>query len=511
MSSNVMSILSTRQAVAFTGLTLSVGLLGIGLLFAPELRAAVAVWMLSTAYGHCFFVIPIALFLAWERRSVAVATPIVPMPLLALLALPLGLLWLVTERLGIMEGQQFLVLGFFELMFAAVLGWRMVWTMAVPLLYLGFLVPSGAFLTPALQNATAHFITGGLDLLRIPYYSDGLVIEIAAGKFFVAEACAGLRFLIASIAFGVLYACMIYRSPGRRAVFIAASIVVPVIANGLRALAIVVLGSILGSAEAAVVDHIVYGWVFFSFVLLVLILVGLPFREDGGPLPIPRYSVPLSAPAPLRLVLAAGLVLVLSSSAPALAVWFDHLALTGTIDTISPGAIAGCTQDTPQPAREAGQTGWAYACHYGARPDETLILTVTAFSPHADAGTMTRQRRIATGELGAEDITVRNLRSGDNGYWRLVNTIEPDRISATAEWVDGVPASGGLRQRWRLALNSVTGNGQSPVLVTMAPPFDEGRMQPATRQEVETAILRVLDANPGLAAQIAAAGKRPGA
>ena len=42
-----------------------------------------------------------------------------------------------------------------------------------------------------------------------------------------AEACAGLRFLIASIAFGVLYSVLIYRSYTRRTLFIVASIILP--------------------------------------------------------------------------------------------------------------------------------------------------------------------------------------------------------------------------------------------------------------------------------------------
>lgn len=479
--------------------------IGIGLMFAPELRAAVEVWTLSTAYGHCFFVIPIALYLAWERRRVAAGTPVVPLPQAALLALPLGVVWLATERMGIMEGQQFLVMGFFELAVLCVFGWRMVRAMAAPLLYLGFLVPAGAFLTPALQTFTAGMITTGLDILGIPYYADALTIEIPEGKFYVAEACAGLRFLIASIAFGVLYACMIYRSPGRRVLFILASIVVPVFANGLRALGIVVLGHHLGSAQAAVVDHILYGWLFFSLVLLILILLGLPFREDGGPFPIRPTSIALTAPPPRQLWFAAGLTLALSALAPGLVAWFDRQALAGPAGRTSPGPLSGCTADTT-PIVAQGHATWAYSCTFGPAPEDRLALLVTAFASHEDAGSMTRRRRVATGELGAEDITTTTLRTGSTGRWSLVNTIEPDRIAATSEWIDGKPAPGGLTQRAILAWRSVTGSGDAPVLVTIAPPMDDGRMMPATRLRVEAAISALLDANPGLPAQIAAFG-----
>ena len=158
------------------------------------------------------------------------------------------------------------------------------WALAGPLLYLYFLVPFGEFLTPALQDVTTFFIRHGLEALGVPAYIDGYVIEIPQGTFFVAEACAGLRFLIASIAFGCLYALMMYRSPVRRGVFILVSIIVPVIANGFRGIGIVYLGYLLGSAQAAAADHVIYGWVFFSAVILLLIALGLPFRQDEIPI-----------------------------------------------------------------------------------------------------------------------------------------------------------------------------------------------------------------------------------
>ena len=202
------------------------------------------------------------------------------MPAALLLGVPLAAVWLVSERLGIMEGRQLAAVSFVEVLFLAMLGKRLWWAMAGPLLYLYFLVPFGEFLTPGLQDITTFFIRHGLEILGVPAYIDGYVIEIPQGTFFVAEACAGLRFLIASTAFGCLYALLMYRSPLRRGVFILVSILVPIIANGFRAIGIVYLGYFLGSAEAAAADHILYGWIFFSLVILLLIALGLPFRED---------------------------------------------------------------------------------------------------------------------------------------------------------------------------------------------------------------------------------------
>jgi EpsI family protein len=186
------------------------------------------------------------------------------------------------------------------------LGPRVFWLLLAPLLFLFFLVPSGAFLVPTLQKITAQISIAGLEWLGIPVYSDGFMIEIPEGSFEIAEACAGLRFLIASIVFGCFFAVVMYRDLFRRAVFIALSVAVPIIANGLRALGIIVLAHVEGSAAAVEADHVLYGWFFFTLVIMILVAIGMrfsqrvdrsaPVRPIGWPKPAPwRFAVAVPA------------------------------------------------------------------------------------------------------------------------------------------------------------------------------------------------------------------------
>ena len=81
---------------------------------------------------------------------------------------------------------------------------------------------------------------------------------------------------------GVIYAAVAYRSPRRRAVFVAASILVPIVANWLRAYMIVMLGHLSNNRLAVGVDHIIYGWVFFGVVMLLLFWVGSFWQDTDG-------------------------------------------------------------------------------------------------------------------------------------------------------------------------------------------------------------------------------------
>lgn len=443
------------------------GLILLGFLFRTEVIAAVDVWNSSTAYNHCFLILPIALWLAWHRRELLAGLTARP----TLLALPagfvLGAIWFVADRLGIMEGRQLVAIGFVELLFFSVLGWPLYRALIVPLLYLFFLVPFGGFLVAPLQSFTTQFVVHGLNLLGIPNFNEGNTIEIPQGVFYIAEACAGLRFLIAAAAFSVLYACVIYRSSLRRLLFILAAVCVPVIANGLRALGIVWLGHALGSATAAATDHVLYGYLFFSIVLLLLILLGLLFRDDRQAVPW-RPAIapgPPTTPAARHGWPAAALVIVLAAIFPLLALRIDDAAAKTRL--AAPVAFPGCQPaDSPAgfaPLSVAGGALAHFACANG-----TLALTVALFPPRSDPRLVLDAERILS-ERDANEAQIRTLtiHGAEPQNWVLVAIPEPPAATASALWIDGRPASGNLRSRLRLAMNSLLGGKHAPLVVSL--------------------------------------------
>ncbi len=442
---------------------IAAGLAALLLMFRTEVSAALAVWYDSTAYGHCYFVIPIALWLGWERRDQIAGLRPRPVAWPALLAIPIAGAWFVAERLGLMEGRQLALLCFAEIFLLCMLGWRLYRALAVPLLYLFFLVPFGAFLTPALQHVTADFVETGLNVLGIPNYVDAFTIEIPEGVFYVAEACAGLRFLIAAVAFAVVYACTIYRSPGRRIAFIAAACVIPIFANGLRALGIVVLGHLIGSAEAAAADHLIYGWIFFSFVILLLILAGLPFRQDTTPAPVRRAAPsPLPATRPAMAVSVLLAALVPAAAAPLASQMLDDAVHAAPVLTLPPFvATAECQADASAPASPGVQH---FVCGQAR-----LDARVRALPARATWSAVTHAMRDATGETNAADAATSGLSvpGANPSAWRLVELREPPRLTASALWIDGTPSAGGLTPRLEQARNNLLGGNAPPLLIAV--------------------------------------------
>ncbi|MEJ0072251.1 MAG: exosortase A, partial [Pseudomonadota bacterium] len=266
---------SWRAALAM----LAFGIAAILVLCRAPALGAVRVWIESATFNHGFLIIPISLYAIWERR--ARWKNLAPQPAwLALLLLPaFGIAYLVASIASVLEIQQFATVALVEVLILAVLGWRLYWALLFPLLYLFFLVPSGEWLVPGLQDFTANFVVRALELVGVPVYSDGVMISIPEADFRVAEACAGIRFLIASLAFGCLFADLVFVSLWRKAAFILLSLIVPVFANGLRAFGIVMIAHWSNARYAVGVDHIVYGWLFFSLVTFLLMILGWSFRD----------------------------------------------------------------------------------------------------------------------------------------------------------------------------------------------------------------------------------------
>jgi exosortase A len=496
------------HALRGTGISLILGILLLGVLFRAEVVTAIQTWNDSTAYNHCFMVIPIAAYLIWDRRSALVGLAARPAPWVALAGLPLAVAWLVTERLGIMEGRQLIALTFLEVLFLGVLGWKLWRAISGPLLYLYFLVPFGEFLTPKLQDITTVFVRHGLDILNIPAYIDGYVIEIAEGTFFIAQACAGLRFLIAAIAFGALYALLMYRSPVRRAVFILISIVIPVIANGFRALGIVSLGHVLGSAEAAATDHVLYGWIFFSLVILLLLACGLPFREDSQPDPAPPVAM-TDGPHLLAGALASALLVIVAGISPVSAMLLDRSAVivSGVLTPLDPGAVCTTAPGVP-PQRARPASGGIALDQRITCGDSQYDIHIAAFSPRSTAGpVMTERRRL--GRPPDVEETREEWLEPQPHVWRIIDGTEQPFTMAIGVWIDGAPTMAGLPIRARMGWNSVTGGRHAPIVVSVTQVADWSHVTPARRQALAAGLKAFLRDHADWDSQIRAMSARP--
>jgi exosortase A len=310
------------------GLTLA-GIIWLLGWYAETVLSIVTIWERSSTYAHGFLIFPISAYLIWARRSELLA--IAPKPDFSGLAVlaGLGFMWLLGGLAVAPVVQQYALVMMIPTLVWVVLGRGVVTALFFPLLFLLFAVPVGDFLLPPLMNFTADFTVAALRLTGIPVFREGNFFTVPSGNWSVVEACSGLRYLIASLTLGCLYAYLTYRSIRRRLVFIGLSILVPILANGFRAYMIVMIGHLSNMRLATGIDHYIYGWVFFGVVMLLLFWIGSFWRQDRiQPKPLDDLSATPKPDSPrvVSPVLIAGATAVVALVAavwPSYSNWID--------------------------------------------------------------------------------------------------------------------------------------------------------------------------------------------
>jgi EpsI family protein len=136
-----------------------------------------------------------------------------------------------------------------------------------------------------LQTVTAKMCMVLLGWTGVPAHIDGIFITTPGGYFKVAEACSGVKFLVAMVAMGALVSNLCFTSWSRRIAFMATCIIVPIIANGLRAFGTIYIAQSQGIEFAASFDHVFYGWIFFAIVMALIFGMGWRFFDKHAAAP----------------------------------------------------------------------------------------------------------------------------------------------------------------------------------------------------------------------------------
>lgn len=372
----------------------------VGLAFYDTVASMVAIWARSQTFAHGFIILPISLWLLWRQRQRFRGVAAHPQPWALLLVAASGLAWLFANMVDVLVVQQ---LAFVAMIISgtwAITGTALTRRAAFPLGFLFLAVPMGEGLIPPLMDLTAATTEAMVRATGIPVYREGMYLFLPSGTWSVIAECSGVRYLVASLTLGLLYAYLIYHSLWRRLIFILMSILVPIAANSVRAYGVVMLGHISDMEFATGDDHLVYGWVFFGLVILLMFWIGgfwqqrRSFPPTAGPVLFPASR----RPAP-SMILCTLLAVICAALWPALALTLNRNPVPAVVVPLAPPAPAqdwrlADGQDWPwQPAAEgadreldqlysaARPVGLHLRQHLRQRPGIELVSTADPWRP----------------------------------------------------------------------------------------------------------------------------------
>jgi len=249
-------------------------------------------WLGDSSFSHGLLVAPICLWLVWRKRAEIAAARWRVDWIGIVVLLMAGGAWFVARATGVLVVEQYAAVTMLSATVLAVLGREVARVLAFPLIFMLFAVPAGRGITPWLMQNTADIAAAALRWSGVPVVRDGMILSIPGGDFEVARACSGLNYLITGFTLGALYAYLTYTSARKRLLFMAASIVVPIVLNGVRAYLIIAVAHLTDMRWGPGEEHVLFGRMLFLATMLLLFWVGRRWRDPQ------QRPATLSAPGP---------------------------------------------------------------------------------------------------------------------------------------------------------------------------------------------------------------------
>lgn len=478
----------------------------IGYFYADTLIGMTHIWWRTETYTHGLVVPPITLWLIWRsRKDLTTIQPQVTFwPVVPLIAFVF--LWLLGELTAVNALAQFSVIGILVFATMALLGRSISKEIGFPLFFLFFAVPIGDFLMPRLMEWTADFTVLALRVTGIPVYREGQNFVIPSGHWSVVEACSGIRYLIASLTVGTLYAYLTYTSLKKRIGFILVSLFTPIVANWLRAYLIVMLGHLSGNKLAAGVDHLIYGWVFFGAVLAIMFSVGMRWADPIAPARKTAQETAKESGNYRSSLWFVALVASLIAIGPLLESHLKRSEDATPIKLVAPTA-SGSWQSTvpaiswqPSYARSSGELHTTY------RNDSAWVGLYVAYYKNQN-----QERKLVT--------STNTLLESDNPDWQIVSSSSASALIAGKQegvrqtellkrqgnlddryivwqwyWINGHITTSDIKAKLLTALAMLSGNGDdSATVILYSPKATANQMLPAFADEMGSEILRSLN------------------
>jgi len=244
-------------------------LLGAGVvwLYAGVLTSLARQWASDDDYSHGFFVIPQALYFAWERRERLRTAPLRPSAWGAVLVAASLAVYLAgiagaelfltrVSLVGVLAGAMLFVWG--RVHFRALL-----FTFAFLLLMIP--LPAIVFNQVAfpLQLLASRVGESAIAAAGIPVLREGNVLHLAHTNLEVAEACSGIRSLVSLLMLAIVLGYFTDPRPGARAALALASVPIAIVANAARVAGTGMLSHWMGAAAAEGFFHTFSGWLMF--------------------------------------------------------------------------------------------------------------------------------------------------------------------------------------------------------------------------------------------------------
>ena len=272
--------------------------------FRAHVALVLEAWETLPSHAHGYVVLLVVAYLLWTKRQPLQQVQCRPSLKGFVFLNLLGLAALLGDMVSVAALVQFAIVFMIFATVWAIAGDRAARLTLGPLSFLLFAVPFGHDVLPILMNWTADATVIALRESGVPVYQEGRNFVIPSGRWSVVEACGGIRYLMTSIFIGAFFAYLTYTRPLKRVLFMVWAVIMPLIANWIRAYVIVMVAHLTSNEWGLGMSHLALGWLIFGAAIFVSFAIGARWRD---PAPVVETPVGGAHPAPLGRILSAGM------------------------------------------------------------------------------------------------------------------------------------------------------------------------------------------------------------
>ena len=247
--------------------------------YVPVLKSLIHTWSTSDDYSHGFFILPISLYIAWQKKDEISHLDARPSKWGLVLFIFSLMIYFLAYSAGIRTLSSFTIIPLWAGIILYLFGFRMVGALMFPLFFLLFMIPVPSqiysFLTIPLQltvSKVSVMLTSGIG---IPIFAEGNVLHLPGRTLEVVEACSGLRSLLSLFVLSIVFGYFSLRSNLLRSVLFVSAVPVAILVNIVRVSLIVVAFYYFNFDLASASMHT---WLGLGIFFLALIII---FVERG--------------------------------------------------------------------------------------------------------------------------------------------------------------------------------------------------------------------------------------
>jgi exosortase A len=387
-------------------------------------------------FAHGYLVLAISVYMVFvSRHRLAELNPCGNALGLFFIAFA-GLLWLVAQVVDVQMVQAFAVVLLLMSVIWTITGNRVARQLLLPVLFLCFAIPIWSPLSPLLQELTADTVFWLTRAVGVPAMRHEQMIILPSGSLSVEEACSGLRYLLAALTLGVVYAWMNYQDIRARLLVVMIAAITAIISNIIRVFIVVYLAYKTNMQHPWVSDHLAFGWWMFGGMFAGLLVIDILLSRHSASPPA-QAAITQHVKSQVcghgrgTAVVIALLAAVLIAAGPVLAAMLEHQDETLQAITVElPAGQQGWSG--PQPTTDNWMPRYlgAIASLQAYHKDGRTLLLYRGDYPVQQQGSELISDLNAIADQSSWRLATAQSRGIDGGQWRV---IEQQITSITGE------------------------------------------------------------------------------